>query len=274
MNNIDFETDVTIEQLTIKPEDAREMLTRNTMNRNIDWKRVEKYAFDMKSGAWNMNGSTIVFAKDGTLLDGQKRLHAVIKANVAVEFLVVRNVDKDCVDTLDTGMARTSRHIMQIARSAHSNTAARLTKLLWLHDLMDSDLAPETCQSYVSNACLLNFYDQNKDLIEQAASIAECGGHHFVKSHMALAYCIIKRKTAYRYKLDKFFETVKTGASISEKHPIMTLRARLFDNKFKVRKLSVQETLAAYIRVWNAYVRDKDLTVIRWNASEPMPEVL
>ena len=58
MNNIDFETDVTFEQRTITPEDAHEMLTHNTMNRNIDWKRVEKYAFDMKSGAWNMNGST------------------------------------------------------------------------------------------------------------------------------------------------------------------------------------------------------------------------
>lgn len=54
----------------------------------------------------------------------------------------------------------------------------------------------------------------------------------------------------------------------------MTLRTRLFDSRMRARKLSVQETLAAYIRVWNAFVRGKNLTTIRWNASEPMPEVL
>ena len=272
MNNI--ETEITVEQLTITPEIAREMLTHNTMNRNIDRRRVEKYARDIKSGRWNLNGSTIVIAEDGTLLDGQNRLLAVIDANIDVDFLVVRNVDKDCIDTLDTGMARTSRHVMQIARSEHSNTAARLTKLLWLHDFIDCNLSPETCRTSVSNSCLLNFYDQNTELIEKASEIADRGGHHFVKSDMALAYCIIRRNTAYRYKLDDFFDAIKTGACLSEKHPIMTLRTRLFDNKFKVRKLSVQETLATYIRVWNAYVRDKELTTIRWNVSEPIPEVL
>ena len=272
MNNI--ETEITVEQLTITPEIAREMLTHNTMNRNIDRRRVEKYARDMKSGRWNLNGSTIVIAEDGTLLDGQNRLLAVIDANIDVDFLVVRNVDKDCIDTLDTGLTRTSRHIMQIAQSEHSKTTAVLTKLLWLHDLVDGNLAPKTCRTEVSNARLLSFYEQNKEMIEEAATVAEHGGHHFVKSHMALAYCIIGRRTNHLDKLDLFFNAVKTGANISEKHPVMTLRARLFDNRMRARKLSVQETLAAYIRVWNAFVRGKNLTTIRWNASEPMPEVL
>ena len=95
-----------------------------------------------------------------------------------------------------------------------------------------------------------------------------------LKSHMALAYCVIGKNTAYRYKLKAFFDTLKTGSDIGMKHPIMTLRNRLFENRLGVRSLSVQETLAAYIRVWNAYVRGNDLTVIRWNASEPIPEVL
>ena len=267
-------TEIIVEQRTITPEIAREMLTHNTMNRNVNWTHVKKYAFDMKSGAWGLNGATIVFAKDGTLLDGQNRLLAVIDANIAVDFLVVRNVDKDCIDTLDTGMARTSRHVMQIARSEHSNTAARLTKLLWLHDFIDGNLAPATCRMDVSNDSLRTFYNERKDMIEYAATVAERGGHHFVKSHMALAYCVIGKNTAYRYKLKAFFDTLKTGSDIGMKHPIMTLRNRLLENRLGVRSLSVQETLAAYIRVWNAYVRGNDLTVIRWNATEPIPEVL
>ena len=126
----------------------------------------------------------------------------------------------------------------------------------------------------VSNDSLRTFYNERKDMIEYAATIAERGGHHFVKSHMALALCVIGCHTAHRDKVKTFFETLKTGSNIGMKHPIMTLRNRLLENRLGVRSLSVQETLAAYIRVWNAYVRGKDLTTIRWNASEPMPEVL
>ena len=268
----------TIKKITTKvkcitPDKACRMLDKNTMNRNIDQKRVEQYARDMKSGRWTLNGSTIVIAKDGTILDGQHRLWGVIIAGVPVFFLIVYNAAKEDINTIDTGMARTSRHILQIANSKHSTTAATTTKLLWLHDNIDRDLSPETCRMNVSNFELSAFYNKRKDMIEKAASVAE-HKHPFVKSHMALAFCIIGRSTAHRDKLAEFFETLKNVAPIGPRHPIATLQAKLFNNKLKNRKMSVQETLAAYIRVWNAFVRGNDLTTIRWNASEPIPEVL
>ena len=265
---------IVVELVAVTPDMALEMLEKNDMNRNGDEKRVRQYAKDMKAGLWQMNGTTIVFAEDGTLLDGQHRLWAITEAKVTVQLLIVYNASKDSIVTLDIGKTRTASNIMQIERSAHSVTAAMLTKLLWLHDFIDGNLSPATCRMDVSNDSLRTFYNERKDMIEYAATIAERGGHHFVKSHMALAYCVIGKNTAYRYKLKAFFDTLKTGSDIGMKHPIMTLRNRLFENRLGVRSLSVQETLAAYIRVWNAYVRGNDLTVIRWNASEPIPEVL
>ena len=265
---------IIVKLVEVTPDMACEMLEKNTMNRNIDQKRVNQYAQDMKAGRWQMNGTTIVFADDGTLLDGQHRLWSIIEANVPVPLLIVYNAGKDGIDTIDIGKKRSASNIMQIEQSAHSVTAATLTKLLWLHDFVDGNLTPETCRMNISNKNLRSFYEERRDMIEKAATIAECGRHPFVKSHMALAFCIIGRSTAHRDKLAHFFETLKTGSLISARHPIMTLRNRLLDNRLKVRVLSVQETLAAYIRVWNAYIRGKDLTTIRWNASEPMPEVL
>ena len=265
---------IVIKLVTVTPDMAFEMLEKNTMNRNIDEKRVRQYAKDMKGGRWQLNGTTIVFADDGTLLDGQHRLWAVTEANVPVQLLIVYNADKDSIVTMDIGKVRTASNIMQIERSTHSVTAAMLTKLLWLHDFMDSNLSPATCRMDVSNDDLRTFYNERKEMIECAANLAGHGAHHFVKSHMALAFCVIGRSTVHRDKLKSFFETLKTGSNIDMKHPIMTLRNRLLENRLKVRVLSVQETLAAYIRAWNAYVRGKDLTVIRWNAAEPMPEVL
>ena len=265
---------IVVKLVTVSPEMALEMLEKNTMNRNIDQKRVDQYAQDMRCGRWQMNGTTIVFSDDGTLLDGQHRLWAVVEAKVSVPLLIVYNADKDSIVTMDIGKVRSASNIMQIDRSAHSITAATLTKLLWLHDCIDENLAPETCRMNISNKNLRSFYEEHKEMIEKAAAVAERGGHHFVKSHMALAYCLISRSTAHSDMVASFFGTLKTGAGLTAKHPILTLRARLLDNRLKVRTLSVQETLAAYIRVWNAYVRGKDLTAIRWNASESMPEVL
>lgn len=260
--------------LIITPEMALDMLEKNKMNRNIDKKRVQKYAAAMKSGAWEMNGSTIVFAEDGTLLDGQHRLWAVIDAETPIEFLVVYNAPKSSITTLDIGKTRTARHILQIEHSEHSTTAAMLAKLLWIHDFCDCNLSPENCRKNVSLTILRQFYDERKEMIEQAADLAEHGSHHFVKSYMALAYCLIGIKTEHKEKIYSFFETLKTGASIGEKHPLMTLRTKLLDNRINHRKLSVQETIAGYIRAWNAYVRGKDISVIRWNSSESIPEVL
>ena len=265
---------IVVKLVTVTPDMAIEMLEKNNMNRNIDQKRVDQYAQDMKAGRWVLNGTTIVFADDGTLLDGQHRLWAIVEANVPIQLLIVYNADKDSIVTMDIGKVRTASNIMQIERSAHSVTAATMTKLLWLHDFVDSNLSPATCRMDVNNNDLREFYNERKDMIEQAATVAERVHHPFVKSHMALAFCIIGRSTAHRDKLKSFFDTLKTGSNIDMRHPIMTLRNRLLDNRLKVRVLSVQETLAAYIRVWNAYVRGKDLTVIRWNATEPMPEVI
>ncbi len=265
---------IVVELVAVTPDMALEMLEKNDMNRNVDEKRVRQYAKDMKAGLWQMNGTTIVFAEDGTLLDGQHRLWAITEAKVTVQLLIVYNASKDSIVTLDIGKTRTASNILQIERSAHSVTAATLTKLLWLHDFVDGNLAPATCRMDVSNDILRTFYKERRDLIECAADLAEHGAHHFVKSHMALAFCVIGCHTVHRDKLNSFFDTLKTGSNIDMKHPIMTLRNRLLENRMGVRVLSVQETLAAYIRVWNAYVRGKDLTVIRWNASEPMPEVL
>ena len=265
---------IVVKLVEVTPDMAFEMLEKNTMNRNIDEKRVRQYAKDMKSSRWALNGSTIVIAEDGTLLDGQHRLWAITEAKIPVQLLIVYNADKDSIVTMDIGKARTANNILQIEQSAHPGTAAKLTKLLWIHDFMDCNLTPETCRMSVSNSNLRTFYNERKEMIEHAANLAEHGKHPFVKSYMALAFCIIGRSTAHRDKLADFFETLKTGANLTTRHPIMTLRTRLLDNRLKVRTLSVQETLATYIRVWNAYVRGKDLTTIRWNASEPIPEVI
>ena len=93
MNEINY-NGTTIRVETITPQLAEIYLGKNTHNRNIRKPVVGKYANDMENGFWNFDGAPIRFADDGTLLDGQHRLHAIIKSNKAIDLLVVRGLKK------------------------------------------------------------------------------------------------------------------------------------------------------------------------------------
>lgn len=56
----------------------------NTHNRKVRDSVVMRYAADMKAGRWKQTHQGIAFNGDGTLLDGQHRLFAIIEADTEV----------------------------------------------------------------------------------------------------------------------------------------------------------------------------------------------
>lgn len=262
---------IIVKLVEVTPEMAAAMLEKNTMNRNISMLTVRRYAQAMASDEWEMNGETIIVAEDETILDGQHRLWAVIESGKTVRFLIVYNVKKTSITTVDSGIARTFRHVLQIKGSKHATTAASLTKLAWIYDNYDRELKDGSAKVALRNTVLETYYDENRDRIEQAAAAADVGAHHFVKSHMAFCYYLFLRSNPV--KADEFIKLVKTGETLTTKHPVMSLRLRLFDNITRKTKLSVRETAALYIKAWNAFIKGNDLSVFRWNSTEPLPEV-
>jgi hypothetical protein len=65
---------------TITPKQAQVILAHNDRNRSLASSRVTVYSGAMLAGEWRMNGETIKFNGDGTLLDGQHRLAAVVRS--------------------------------------------------------------------------------------------------------------------------------------------------------------------------------------------------
>ena len=92
----------------ITPEVAANYLKFNTNNyRKMKRSRVLKYAEEMKAGRWLTNGEAIHFDEDGTLVNGQHRLAAIVYSGVTVEMLVVRNIKKTESGIYDDGANRT-----------------------------------------------------------------------------------------------------------------------------------------------------------------------
>ena len=72
----------------IGPADAEVMLARNYGNRKVNEKQVRQYAVDMASGNWRLTHQAIAIGADENLIDGQHRLHAVVKSRSTVAMYV------------------------------------------------------------------------------------------------------------------------------------------------------------------------------------------
>lgn len=99
-------------EITITPQMAAEMLSHNMKNRRLNYKRVKAYSKDILSGQWTLSPTPISFSGDGTLVDGQHRLSAVIAANTPVNMVVAYDVPRESV--IDRGLPRDSGSALYI----------------------------------------------------------------------------------------------------------------------------------------------------------------
>jgi hypothetical protein len=114
----------------IGPVEAREYLLSNTKNRKLNEHHVKRLRDLIVAGDWWLNGETIIFGTDGTLLDGQHRLAAIVLAGVAVDVLVVSGIDEEAFRTLDGGRTRTTGEVLGIEGEKNANNVAAAVQAL------------------------------------------------------------------------------------------------------------------------------------------------
>lgn len=122
-------TEITSGFETIGPKEAARILSRvHERQAGRDYKAtIDQYAKQMVEGSWDEAvAQTISVSDRGELMDGWHRLHAVIKADRAVRFLVVRNVPSEAFAKFDAGRARS----LAFRTGMTSETAAIATMLL------------------------------------------------------------------------------------------------------------------------------------------------
>lgn len=115
---------ITSELTYVTPDMAEKWLMRNTTNnRNLNKDRVAMYANDMKNGNWHVTGQGIQFDVNGTMIDGQHRLHAVIDSGMTIPMMVTKGLPVDAIDGIDTNMVRSINQIVKMggATSLQSN---------------------------------------------------------------------------------------------------------------------------------------------------------
>lgn len=257
----------TIEKIT--PESASKILAAcNTRNRPLKAHHVSWLAAQMRNGQWKNNGDTITFAKDGTLIDGQHRLAAVVLSQVATEFIIVRDADEDAFATKDTGLPRKSSDVLAITGEAHYCLLSSTVKLLIRYNHSSKNGGRLIGSLRYTNQDVIEFININpsvRDSVKFAASLSIPSGFMTPTVPAAVHYVgsIVDRR-----KTEEFLSLVISGIGLSAGDPVLMLRNRLMTNKMSVAKVNRDIVLALTAKAWNLHMAGKKVSCLKYSEDE------
>ena len=121
----------TSDEVIIDKAVANALLSANTHNRNLQLKKVEKYADEMNRGRWTDIGDPIRVSRTGVLLDGQHTLSAIAMADVAHPYTIVWGLEDRAQKYMDTGSKRSLAHALSLDGEAHPTLLGGATRMAW-----------------------------------------------------------------------------------------------------------------------------------------------
>lgn len=234
--------------VTVTPEIAERWLGKNTRNRHARASVVSGYARDMKAGNWVLNGESIKFAQDGTLLDGQHRLLAVVAAGVSVQILVVRGIPNEAMPTVDTGARRKFSDVLTIDGGSNTSALAAIVRraVMW-----EAGQRTNTGKIKPTNSEMMEFLTECPEIVHSAEIASKLASRTLLPaSVLGLAHWLfsdIDPDQATFFIARVIDEDVPTG------HPARTLHRRIVNLRINGGRVNESEALALTIRAWNAY---------------------
>jgi len=259
---------------TITPSTAKEMLKRNNGNRNLSMAHVNFLTKEMLSGNWQFDGQPIRFTEGGTLLDGQHRLNAVIKSEIAQDFLIIRGIEKDAFKVMDTGKRRSSGDALSALGVAQPNNIAAAARMIIILERGFSSQNTNT-QNKPSNTDVLEFYNRHPEI----AVLVNEGGRLYVDFGKVLPISTI---TAFKYLMnkrsvthsDEFWQKLCTGIGLEKGSAIAALRAKLIQDKISKASISSKEKNALIIKAWNHYRKGTKIKYLKLQKDEKFPKII
>lgn len=242
----------------ITPTQAKRMLSGNDHNRPTRRKLIEQYARDMEAGNWHVNGEAIVL-NGRTLIDGQHRLMACVKAGVPFKSVVVKGVPLEATYTIDSGAKRTLSDVLKIngEKDAGSIAGAVLAGWKWDNTSMRHGMRG------ASNAEALAWLDANPEVREGINMVIRLRYNPLRARMSSMALVATKAiQAGLRDEMQAFVDGLATGLDLSSTDPIYHLRNMFINNATAHKKLHPVAVHARIIKAWNAYILGEPMTLL------------
>lgn len=252
---------IKVTEQTVTPDMAKKWLEKTKLNRRLSENSVNYLVYQMKSGSWMLTGDTIKFGSDGSLLDGQHRLSAVVKHGEAVKLMVCEGLNPEVFQVIDTGKSRSAADLLSATgfKSAHNLAALARSIILYQNGRYNSSSGPN--RNIATNKNILEFVKKHDELIEITTFCHNEVYYHFrfiPLSTLGMIYYILSKKNAT--KCDEFFHKYAQGIDLAESSPIRHLRDKLMKDSTNKSKLNQRDKAALMIYTWNNFVQNKRVT--------------
>lgn len=258
------------EIMMITPEIAEQFLAKNTHNRNPKATNLKKVMRALTNGEWKLNGEAIKIAHDGTVLDGQHRLIAVVQTGIPMTTLVIRGLEHDTQETMDGGSPRSASDALRLRGESNAITLASVAKKIRVANTYGIKAAASN--SYViTTPEILRAVDEIEGLREIAKDAGRVATHTGMSASLAglLMYCFSQIDAD---DSEYFFDRLATGELLAQGDPIYQLRKVLADIKGVRGQKSMTFVAAVSIKAWNKYRAGESVSVLKFTPGGAKPD--
>lgn len=268
------------ENLEISPELAAELLRLNGKNRPISDSYVKRYSLDMVTGKWRFSGGVIGVSSHGLIVDGQKRLLAIIDSGTTQTFHLQTGLDPDSFDVMDTGQPRSASDTVAVAGYKNHNVIAGAVKIIisMNNGSMRALANGARGSAKISNKDVLEYIEKtaNMDLLEEAASMGnKCAykAKFYSPSTYAAFYYLFAEKDRDAAQL--FMEMLSSGENISKSSYsyIFLLRNKLIQAGNSNMRMQTIDKYALLIKAWNYARKGREISQLAWQPKEDFPVI-
>lgn len=241
--------------VTITPARAQHLIDLNAANqRRKKESKVTQMARDMRKGLWkDRTGETIKVSASGFLIDGQNRMHAVVRSNTTIVVDVAWNVPDDRMLVIDGNSPRTTADDFKIAGVADRFVGGSLVR--WVLAWEKGNPMNHGGRLTPTRSEIQQRYSQEPHSFDQAAMFGRASHHQIASVNMnaaAMAYWLFSKMDNEGPEMtEKFFDAFIGGLELSGNSPVTALRNRFISARGK--DLSRSEQLALMIKAWNAF---------------------
>lgn len=248
--------------VTITPAMAAEWLEGNTNNRNLSEQTVSLYVRAMLSGEWRTTHQGIALYNDGTVADGQHRLHAIVKSNTSQQMLVTFGVQREDAYGIDAHRPRSNIDIVRIGGEAN-----------WITPKMISSLSSIYGTKKISAAEVIQLCEPIRDSLVFTDNL-------FVKHVKGISAVVRAAVTLAHYhnvdeyRLRQFVEVLHTGVVMSsEDFAALKLRDYLLTNPSRGGSSLNEERLNKTQNALVKFLRYEPMQILKRLEKLPFPQL-
>jgi hypothetical protein len=256
---------------------AKDLLTKNKINRPMNEVNLNGIMSDMKRDNYHLTGESIKISKTGNLIDGQHRLMAITKIGKPIQMFVIRGLSDDAFKYIDTGRTRKASDVLGIEGIPNPARVASMVRFIINFKNGQYSNASQNIKrgkSFITNSDVSKFVSDNKQSIFDSLPFGFCKENKVISGNiLASLHYIFKGKNST--DADTFCWGVASGENISKESPIYLLRNKLMADIRATRKMGKLERIALVCKAWNLFRGGKSVSILKWDSiKEPFPKPL